>query len=80
VKTVNLKRKTMSLAEALKLAAGESLRIVTPDGRAFVLESADSFEQEVELLSRSRKFQRFLRDRFKEPANTSLERYRRSLE
>jgi hypothetical protein len=61
------------------LAAAGSLRILTPDGRAFVLEPADDFDKEVQLLGKSKKFQRFLTRCSKEPAIRSLEDYRRSL-
>jgi hypothetical protein len=63
----------------LKLAAAGTVRILTADGRAFVLEDATAFEKEVALLGKSKKFQRFLTERSKEPATTSLEDYRRAL-
>ena len=55
-------------------------RILTADGHAFVLEDADDFDKEVELLGKSKKFGRFLRERSREAATTSLEDYRRSLD
>jgi hypothetical protein len=58
----------------------DPIRIVTPDGRTFVLEQSDDFEKEVALLGKSKKFRRFLKERSKEAANTSLEDYRRSLD
>ena len=73
-------RKKITLEEALKLASTGSVRIVTREGHAFVLEDADDFEKEVELLAKSKKFQRFLKARSKKPATTSLEDYRRSLD
>lgn len=80
MKTVNLRRrKKVTLEEVLDLAKEGSVRIVTPEGRTFVLEDADDFEKEVKLLGKSKKFQRFLEERSKEPATTSLEDYRRSL-
>jgi hypothetical protein len=79
MKTLNLGRKTITVEELLKLAAAGSVRIVGPDGKAFVLEGADDYEGEVKLLGKSKKFQRFLRERSKESATTSLEDYRRSL-
>jgi hypothetical protein len=54
--------------------------ILTPDGRAFVLEAAEDFEKEVELLDKNKKFRRFLNDRSKEAATTSSADYRRSLD
>ncbi len=79
MKTLDLKRKRTTLEEALKLAASGSVRIVSLDGTAFVLENADDFDQEVGLLGKSKKFQRFLKERSKEPAAMSLDEYRRLL-
>ena len=79
MKTVDLSRKHVTVGELLKLAEAGSLRILAADGHAFVLEEADDFEREVELLGKSKKFRRFLKKRSKEPATTSLENYRRSL-
>ena len=80
MKTLDLKGKRITLDEVLELAAAGSVRILTADGRAFVLEEADEFEREVELLGKSKKFRRFLNERSKEAATTSLEDYRRSLD
>ena len=79
MKTLDLTGKQITLDELLELAAAGSVRILTADGRAFVLEEADDFDQEVELLGKSKKFRRFLNERSKEAATTSLEDYRRSL-
>lgn len=80
MKTLDLSRKKATLEDALTLAAEGSVHIVAADGRAFVLEDADDFDKETRLLGKSKKFQRFLKERSKEPATTSLEDYRRSLE
>ncbi len=80
MKTLDMTRKRITLDELLELAATDSVRIVTADGRAFVLEKADDFEKEVALLGKSKKFRRFLSERSKEAATTSLEDYRRSLD
>jgi hypothetical protein len=80
MKTLDLAKKHVSLEELLQLASEGSVRILTPDGHAFVLEDADDFEKEVQLLGKSKKFRRFLRGRSKEAPTTSLEDYRRSLE
>jgi hypothetical protein len=80
MKTLDLTGKRITLDELLELAATNSVRILTADGRAFVLEKADDFEQEVTLLGKSKKFRRFLNERSKEAAPTSLEDYRRSLD
>ena len=80
MKTLNLAGKRITVDKLLELAAAGSVRILAPDGRAFVLEPADDFDKEVELLGKSKKFRRFLNQRSKEPATTSLEDYRRSLD
>jgi hypothetical protein len=80
MKTLKLGREDITVEDLLNLAAADTLRIVTPDGRAFVLEDAGDFDKEVELLGKSRKFKRFLNQRSKEPAATSLEDYRRALD
>ena len=80
MKTLDLTRKRITLGELLDLAAVDPVRILTTGGRAFILEPADDFDKEVELLGKSKKFRRFLNLRSKETATTSLEDYRRSLE
>jgi hypothetical protein len=80
MKTLDLTRKRITLDELFKLASAGSVRILTADGHAFVLEDADEFEKEVKLLGQSKKFRRFLKQRSKEAAATTLEDYRRSLD
>jgi hypothetical protein len=80
MKTLDLTGTRITLEELLELAASESIRILTADGRSFVLEETGDFEKEVELLGKSKKFRRFLKERSKEPATTSLDDYRRSLD
>jgi hypothetical protein len=80
MKTLDLTRKQITLEELLKLASVGPVRIVAADGHAFVLEDADDFDKEVQLLGKSRKFRRFLKERSQEAATTSLEDYRRSLD
>jgi hypothetical protein len=80
MKTLDLTGRKITLKELLELAETDPIRIVTPDGRTFVLEQSDDFEKEVALLGKSKKFRRFLKERSKEAANTSLEDYRRSLD
>ena len=69
-----------ALEALLKLATAGSVRILTSDGHAYILEDANEFDKEVKLLGKSKKFQRFLSRRSKEPATRSLEDYRRSLD
>ncbi len=49
MKTLDLTGKRVTLDELLKLAAMEAVRILTADGRGFILEQADDFEKEVGL-------------------------------
>lgn len=79
MKTLDLSRKHITVEELLKLASTGSVRIVTADGQAFILEDADDFDKEVKLLGKSTKFRRFLKERSQQPATTSWEDYRRSL-
>ena len=80
MKTLDLTQQQFTVDELLTFARAETVRIVTVDGSAFVLEEADDFDKEVELLGKSEKFQRFLNQRGAEAATTSLEDYRRSLD
>jgi hypothetical protein len=80
MKTVDLSGKRITLDELLALAATDSVRILTADGHAFVLENANDFEKEVALLGKSKKFRRILNERSREAATTTLEDYRRSLD
>ena len=79
MKTLDLTRKHVTVEDLLKIASAGSVRILAPDGQAFVLE-ADDFEKEALLLGKSKKFRRFLNDRSKEAATTSLKDYQKSLE
>ena len=80
MKTLDLTREQITLEELLKLASSGAVRILAADGHAFVLEDADDFEKEAQLLGKSKKFRRLLRERAKEASTTSLEDYRASLE
>jgi len=80
MKTLNLARKRITLEKLLEMAAAGAVRIVTAEGQAFVIEDADEFEKEVSRLGKSKRFQRFLKERAKEPATKTLEDYRRSLD
>ena len=54
MKTLDLTGKRITLDKLLELAAAGSVRIVTADGHAFILEKADDFENEVALLGKSK--------------------------
>jgi hypothetical protein len=63
MKTIDLEKETIDLAEVIKIARGEPVLIVTPDGKEFCLAEADDFEKEVEVLRSSQSFQKFLDER-----------------
>jgi len=63
MKTIDLEKEKMDLAEVIKIARREPVLLVTPDGKEFCIAEADDFEKEVEALRGSRAFQRFLDER-----------------
>jgi hypothetical protein len=79
MRTLNSSNQNLSLEELLKLAALESVCIVSETGQTFILEEADEFDQEVETLGKSEKFKKFLSDRSLQSSAMSLESYQQSL-
>ena len=73
MRTVDLTQNKHTLDDLLDLAGSEALVIQTADGRRFVLEKMDSFEQEVVALGASEKFMSFLEERSREEANVSVQ-------
>jgi hypothetical protein len=71
--TYDLREQTITLEELFRVAADEKVLVVAKDGTTFVIEPADSFEQEVAMLRQSKKFMAFLAEHSKEPATISLE-------
>jgi hypothetical protein len=80
MKTVNLAHKRITLNESLTLAKESAVRILTANGHALAREDESDLEKEVQILDKSKKFRRFLKKRSKEPATTSLDDYRKSLD
>ncbi len=64
--SIDLQNEQHSLEELLALASSDSLIIHCKDGKNFILEEADDFEEEVEKLGKSDKFLAFLGERSKE--------------
>jgi hypothetical protein len=60
MKTIDLNKEKIDLAEVINIARREPVLIVTPDGKEFCMAEADDFEKEVEALRGSQAFQRFL--------------------
>jgi hypothetical protein len=73
MKTIDLNREQPSISELLQWAVADPVLIRNQDGKEFVLEAADAFDQEVAELSRSERFTSFLAERAKEPGKTGLE-------
>ena len=79
MRTLDLRHQQVTVAELLRFARTESVRIVNEEGDEFILEAADAFEREVAQLGQSEKFMAFLAERSKEPGVTSLEDLERKL-
>jgi hypothetical protein len=75
VKTIDLNKESPSVAQLLAMARRKSVLLVSKDGATFVLEEADDFDREVAELGRSEKFMRFLSERSREPAVSSIEEF-----
>ncbi|MEX0726751.1 MAG: hypothetical protein WD065_10810 [Planctomycetaceae bacterium] len=63
MKTVDLEKEPLDLAEIIKLASEEPVLILAPGGKEFCLAEADDFDKEVESLRGSATFQKFLDER-----------------
>lgn len=72
MKTIDLEKKSIGLPDAIKLAGKGPVLLVAAGGREYVLSAADDFEQEVAVLRKSRKFQRFLDERSRSVRSISL--------
>lgn len=70
----------ITLDEIVQQAADEPIHIISKNGRTFVLESADEFEQEVALLRQSPSFMAFLAERSKQKGTISLEQLEQEIE
>jgi hypothetical protein len=77
--TVDLRQRPVSVDELLRLAASDSVIVVSGEGKEYVVEAADAFARETEELRRSEKFAAFLADRSKEPGSVPLEEIERRL-
>ena len=79
MRILDLRQQHVTVAELLRVARTESVRIVDEAGEEFILEVADAFEREVAELGQSEPFMAFLAERSKEPGGTSLEDLERKL-
>ena len=80
MKTVNLKDEKLDLETVINLARKETVVLLTPDGKEFVIAEADDFEQEVAALRNSQAFQRFLTERSKSIGRIPLEEIEAEIE
>jgi Pyruvate/2-oxoacid:ferredoxin oxidoreductase gamma subunit len=64
--TIDLRKEKYTLDELLALSTSETLMIYDKDGKHYILEETDDFEEEVEKLGNSDKFLKFLSERSKE--------------
>ena len=80
MKTVNLKDETLDLETVINLARKETVVLLTPDGKEFVIAAADDFDQEVTALRNSQAFQRFLADRSQSTGRIPLEEIEAEIE
>jgi hypothetical protein len=78
--TYDLRKQTITLDELFRVAADEKVLVVAKDGTTFVIEPADSFEQEVAMFRQSEKFMTFLAERSKEQATISLDELEREID
>jgi len=78
--TIDLRQEPLTILELLLRAERDVIRIVSPSGRAFILEESDeAFEQEVERLGQSDRFMAFLAERAREPVGISLDEFEKSI-
>lgn len=80
MKPVNLEEEKLGLEELIKPARKESVLLVTPDGKEFLISEADDFEREVEILRGSHAFQKFLDKRSKSKCGIPLEDIEKEIE
>ena len=73
MKTIDLRKGKVELADVIKIARQEPVLIVAPDGSEFCMAEADDFEKEVTALRSSQAFQQFLDQRSASPKTHALE-------
>lgn len=80
MKTVHLDKEHLDLNGVIELAQKESVLLLTPDGKEFVISEADDFEKEVEMLRSSQAFQSFLDERSASARTIPLEEIEQEIE
>lgn len=77
--TLDLRQRMISLDEILDAIDQDTVVIIRLDGKRFVIESEDSFEQEIARLGQSEKFNEFLATRSTEEDGISLDDFEKRL-
>jgi hypothetical protein len=80
MKTIDLQQEHIDLSQLFKVAQFEPVLVLTTDGKEFILSKADHFEQEVETLRNSQRFQAFLDERMNCQTRISLDELEREID
>jgi hypothetical protein len=80
MKTINLNKETLNIADLINLARKEPVLLLAPDGQQFLLAEVDDFEREVDILRTSPAFQQFLDERSSSKHRIPLEELEREIE
>ncbi len=70
----------MDVGQLFHAARSESILVLTPDGQEFIISQADRFEEEVEALRNSQRFQAFLDERMACQTRIPLEELEREID
>ncbi len=73
MRTLDLAQRKITLEELLRWAMSDPVLIQARDGHKFILEEADSFEEEVAMLGSSERFIQFLKERSQENGTILLD-------
>jgi hypothetical protein len=79
MKVIDLKQKSPSLSQLLKMARQENLILKTRQGQEFVLAEADDFDREIALVRENKNLMKLLDDRSKDKKRYSLSQVERKL-
>lgn len=65
MRTIKLAESNLRVADLIKLAEHDTLKLVLPDGTEFILSAIDDFGTEVEALHQNEEFMNFLAQRLR---------------
>jgi hypothetical protein len=80
MKSIDLSKEHLELDEAMQLAEKETVLLLAPNGRQFIISEADDFDAEVEALRNSRRFQQFLDERMRDETRVPIEQIENEIE